>query len=88
MYEKAFDPEKVYGADNAGQAAAPKEAEKKQAPKDLPALEARLSKAQWLGGAMPSDEDKTKGKEMDVSQVDKQKFPYTFAWLSLAAKFK
>lgn len=55
---------------------------------DLSALEGRLSKAQWLGGAMPSDEDKTQGKEIKESQVDKQKYPYTWAWLSLAAKLK
>jgi len=65
----------------------PKKEVKKTDDKVLKALEARLSKSQWLGGAKPSQEDKDKASEV-ICNFDRKKFPFTFAWMSLATHIK
>ena len=86
LYENAWNPENYVDVAPAEpkKKAAPKKEEKK--PQDLSGLEARLSKAQWLGGAKPSKEDAEKAKEVDAD-FDKKKYPFTWAWHSLASKF-
>jgi len=55
---------------------------------DLAPLEKRLEKSQWLGGAKPAAEDLEQAKLVAEVDVDNKKFPYTWAWLSLAAKLQ
>ena len=50
--------------------------------------EERLSKAQWLGGAAPSDEDAKVCEEMKKADAPNvMTHPHTFAWFSLCSKF-
>ena len=52
-------------------------------------LEKRLTSAQWLGGAAPTDEDATKSSELKASGEvpDVLTHPHAFAWFSLVSKF-
>ena len=52
----------------------------------MDALEARLADAQWLGGQLPSGEDREAHKSLDgVPNPDTH--PNTFAWWSLVDRF-
>ena len=52
---------------------------------DLDELEDRLSKSQWLGGAKPTQEDAQVAASIDHN-VDCRKYPFTYAWISIAGK--
>jgi len=86
LYRDAWNPDNYDDVPAEEVKSAPKPKAVKKPVQDLAPLEARLSKAQWLGGAKPSKEDAEKAQEVDAS-LDKKKYPYTYAWLSLAAKF-
>ena len=53
----------------------------------MDALEARLADAQWLGGQLPSAEDRESWEELAGKVPSTDTHPNTFAWWALVSRF-
>ena len=53
----------------------------------MDALEARLADAQWLGGQLPSGEDRELWLELGGQVPSPDTHPNTFAWWALVSRF-
>ena len=53
----------------------------------MDALEARLTDAQWLGGQLPSGEDRTAWEGLNGEVPSPDTHPNTFAWWALVSRF-
>ena len=53
----------------------------------MDALEARLADAQWLGGQLPSGEDRESWAGLDGAVPSPDTHPNTFAWWALVSRF-